>query len=134
MTSFQTDDLIRVTVRVTLRGEGRYLALTDPLPAGLEPLEGWFATTASDLAAQATRTNTNADWRSIWRRGTFDHVDKYYDRVVAFATRLGSGRQEFLYLARATTAGTFTAAGARVEAMYAPELTGRSAATTVTIK
>jgi uncharacterized protein YfaS (alpha-2-macroglobulin family) len=39
-----------------------------------------------------------------------------------------------LWLLRATTAGTFSAAGARVEAMYAPEVTGRSEAVTVTVK
>ena len=53
---------------------------------------------------------------------------------IAFATRLASGRHEFSYLVRATTAGTFQAAGARVEAMYAPELGGRSQAATVTVK
>jgi uncharacterized protein YfaS (alpha-2-macroglobulin family) len=133
-TSFAKGDLVRVTVALTLRGEGRYLALTDPLPAGFEPLEGWFQTTASDLARQATVINRGGDWFSAWRRGTFDHVEKHDDRVVGFATRLGSGRHEFTYLVRATTAGTFTAAGARVEAMYAPELTGKSAASTVTVK
>jgi uncharacterized protein YfaS (alpha-2-macroglobulin family) len=135
MTTFEAGDLIRVTVAVTLRGEGRYLALTDPLPAGLEPLDGWFQTTASDLGRVATRmTGQGSDWLARWRRGTFDHVEKHDDRVVAFATRLGSGRHEFSYLVRATTSGTFTAAGARVEAMYAPEVTGRSAASTITVK
>jgi uncharacterized protein YfaS (alpha-2-macroglobulin family) len=133
-TSFAAGDLIRVTVTLTLRGEGRYLALTDPLPAAFEPLEGWFQTTASDLGRQATRVNQGNDWLSMWRRGTFDHVEKHDDRVVGVATRLGSGRHEFSYLVRATTAGTFTAAGARVEAMYAPELSGRSGATTVVVR
>lgn len=59
---------------------------------------------------------------------------RWDDRVVAFATRLGSGRHEFSYVVRATTAGSFQAAGARLEAMYAPELGGRSEATTVTIR
>ena len=54
--------------------------------------------------------------------------------TVRVATRLGSGRHEFSYLVRATTAGTFHAPGARLEAMYAPELEGRSQATTVTVK
>jgi uncharacterized protein YfaS (alpha-2-macroglobulin family) len=133
-TAFNAGDLIRVTVTVTLRGEGRYLALTDPLPAGFEPLEGWFQTTASDLARAATRTDTGQNWLSSWRRGDFDHVEKHDDRVVAFATRLGSGRHEFSYLARATTAGAFGVPGARVEAMYAPELGGRSQAAAVTVR
>ena len=119
---------------MTIRGEGRFLALTDPLPAGFEPIEGWFQTTARDLAREATRSRATTDWLSQWRRGTFDHVEKHDDRVQAFATRLASGRHEFTYLVRATTAGTFQAAGARVEAMYAPELGGRSQAATVTVK
>ena len=133
-TTFAPGDLISVKVTVTLRGEGRYLALTDPLPAGFEPLEGWFETTASDLARQATRTSAGDNWRSWLRDGGFDHVEKHDDRVVAFATRLGSGRHEFSYLVRATTAGTFGAGGARVEAMYAPELSGRSQAATVIVR
>ena len=132
-TSFSAGDLVRVRVAVTIRGEGRFLALTDPVPAGFEPVDGWFQTTAGDLARDATR-HGDADWLSRWRRGTFDHIEKHDDRVLAFATRLGSGRHEFTYLVRATTAGTFHAAGARVEAMYAPELTGRSQAATVTVK
>jgi alpha-2-macroglobulin len=131
--AFDAGDLIRVTTTVTLRGEGRYLALTDPLPAGVEAIDSWLQTTASDLARDATRV-TGSDWMSWWRRGTFDHVEKHDDRIVAFATRLGSGRHEFSYLVRATTAGTFHAAGARLEAMYAPELEGRSEAVTLTIK
>jgi len=118
---------------VRLRGEGRYLALTDPLPAGVEPIDGWLQTTARDLAEEATR-ETESGWASWWRRGTFNHVDRHDDRIVAFATRLGSGRHEFSYLVRATTAGTFHAAGTRLEAMYAPELGGRSRAATLTIK
>jgi uncharacterized protein YfaS (alpha-2-macroglobulin family) len=53
---------------------------------------------------------------------------------MAFATRLGPGVHEFSYLVRATTSGTFDAPGARVEAMYAPELIGRSEAGTITVK
>ena len=132
-TSFDAGDLIRVTVAVTLRGEGRYLALTDPLPAGVEPIDGWLQTTARDFAEDATRER-DGDRASWWRRSTFDHVEKHDDRVVAFATRLGSGRHEFSHVVRATMAGTFHAAGARLEAMYAPELGGGSEAATVTIR
>ena len=133
-TSFSAGDLIRVTVAVTIRGEGRYLALTDPLPAGFEPIDALLHTTARDLALEATRGNDDEDWWALWRRGGFDHVEKHDDRVLAFATRLGSGRHEFSYLVRATTAGTFGVGGARLEAMYAPELEGKSQAATITVK
>lgn len=63
-----------------------------------------------------------------------DHIERHDDRVLAFATHLGAGLHELTYLVRATTAGTFYAPGARAEAMYAPEVNGRSAGTTVTVK
>ena len=87
-----------------------------------------------DAGGDVTRTDADDDWRAWWRGGYFDHVEKHDDRVLAFATRLGSGRHEFSYLVRATTAGTFDAGGATVEAMYAPEVNGRSAAATITVK
>lgn len=131
-TTFNAGDVIRVTVAVTLRGEGRFLALTDPLPAGLEPLEDWNLTVESDLARNATQERYGKDAR--WHGDSFDHVEKRDDRILAFASGLESGRHEFSYLVRATTAGTFTAPGATLEAMYAPEVVGRSQAVTVTIK
>ena len=122
----------RVIAQRDAAGRGAILALTDPFPAGFEPLDGLLQTTASDLARQATRTSGTNDWLTWWRRGTFDHVEKHDDRVVAFDAS-GTGRHEF-HIWRATTAGTFGAAGARVEAMYTPELTGRSAAAMVQIR
>ena len=54
--------------------------------------------------------------------------------AVTAAGLAAAARHEFSFLVRATTAGTFGAAGARVEAMYAPELEGRSQAATVTVR
>ena len=118
------------------RDETRYLAVSDALPGGFEPIEGWFQTTAPDLARVATVTGGGGDrdWLARLRRGGFDHVEKHDDRVLAFATRLGAGRHEFSYLVRATTAGQFLAPGTRAEEMYAPEVTGRAAAATVTVR
>ena len=64
----------------------------------------------------------------------FDHVEKGDDQVRLFAMRLGEGRHEFSYLVRATTGGTFQAAGAWAEQMYAPEVFGRTATITVVVK
>lgn len=133
-TSFADGDLIRVTLTVSIPHEGRFLAFTDPLPAGFEAVDGTLKTTASDLARVATTQSSGADGWAWWRRGGFEHVEKHDDRVVAFATRLAAGRHEFTYLARATTAGTFSAPGASGEAMYAPEIMGRSVPVTVTIR
>jgi uncharacterized protein YfaS (alpha-2-macroglobulin family) len=131
---FESDDLVRVTVTITLPREGRYIALTDLMPAGFEPVDASLRTTATDLASQSTSQDSTANWLSWWRRGGFDHVEKHDDRVVAFATRLAAGPHEFSYLVRATTRGTFTAPGAQAEEMYAPEVKGRSAAVVVQIR
>ena len=133
-TDFSSDDLVRVTLTITLPREGRYIALTDLMPAGFEPVDANLRTTATDLAAQATSQDTSANWLLWWRRGGFDHVEKHDDRVVAFATRLAAGAHEFSYLVRATTSGTFTAPGAQAEEMYAPEVKGRSAAAVIRIR
>src|SRR5439155_19735131 len=128
-TSFGAGDLVRVTLSFDLPKERRFVAVTDPVPAGFEPVESWFATTASDLA-RATDQQDEGErprWDDIWRRGTFDHVERHDDRVLLFATRLSEGHHEFSYIVRATTAGAFQAAPARAEEMYEPDVSGRTA-------
>ncbi len=49
-TTYKAGDLIRVTLSFELTKERRFVAVTDPLPAGFEPVESWFATTAASLA------------------------------------------------------------------------------------
>jgi uncharacterized protein YfaS (alpha-2-macroglobulin family) len=133
-TTFNAGDLVRVTLAVTLPKERRFVAVSDMLPAGFEAVDGWFRTTAGDLARDASQQPSNTSWIEYWRRGGFEHVEKHDDRVLLFATRLSEGRHEFSYLVRATTSGTFQAAGTWAEEMYAPEVNGRTAAATVVIK
>jgi hypothetical protein len=133
-TAFTRGDIVRVTVSVWVPHEGRFLAITDPLPAGLEAIDGALNTTARDLGRESTRQSSDGSWLDWWRRGGFQHVEKHDDRVVAYATRLAPGRHEFSYLARAMTSGTFETAGTWGEAMYAPEITGRAGSTTVVVR
>ena len=134
-TSYQAGDLVRITLTFMLTKERRYVAVTDPLPAGFEPVESWFATTAASLANQQDTQGQESDsWFTWWQRGGFDHVERHDDRVQLFATRLSEGRHEFSYVVRATTAGTFRTAPARAEEMYEPEVFGRTATTVVEVK
>jgi uncharacterized protein YfaS (alpha-2-macroglobulin family) len=132
-TRFQAGQLVTVTLTFDLPKERRYVAVTDPLPAGLEPVESWFATTAADLAAGPEDAETKDAW-DWWERGGFDRVERHDDRVLLFATRLSAGRHVFSYLARATTAGRFVVAPARAEEMYEPEVFGRTAATILEVQ
>ncbi|HJZ74931.1 MAG TPA: Ig-like domain-containing protein [Vicinamibacterales bacterium] len=135
-TSVKAGDLVRVTLSFDLPKERRYVAVTDPVPAGFEPVESWFNTTAADVAKQTEEqegTDTPS-WEDVWKRGTFDRVERHDDRVLLFATRLAGGHHEFSYIVRATTAGSFLVAPAQVEEMYAPEISGRTATATIEVK
>jgi uncharacterized protein YfaS (alpha-2-macroglobulin family) len=137
-TTYAAGDLVRVTLTFRLTKERRYVAVADPLPAGFEAVESWFATTARDLAGEQDR-QTNAagdaqDWRNWWRYSGFDHVERHDDRIQLFATRLGEGVHEFSYIVRATTAGTFRTAPTRAEEMYEPEVFGRTSTTMIDVK
>jgi uncharacterized protein YfaS (alpha-2-macroglobulin family) len=133
--TFKAGDLIKVTLRIGNTKERYFVAVTDPIPAGTEPVESWFATTATDLAeAQRNNESQNNDWMAWWQHGGFEHVERHDDHVSLFATRLSEGPHEFSYMIRATTAGTFLTAPTYVEEMYEPEVFGRTASEVVEVK
>lgn len=133
--SFQAGDLVRVVLEFDLTKERRWVAVTDPIPAGFEPVESWFATTSRELAQdQEAQESQQGDWTAWWKGGGFDHVERHDDRVLLFATRLSEGRHAFTYVCRATTAGTFRTAPAHAEEMYEPEVFGRTATDVVEVK
>jgi hypothetical protein len=135
-TSYAAGDLIRVTLELRLPKERRWVAVTDPLPAGFEPVESWFATTALDLRNEQRygEEAEEQDWMTSWRKGGFDHIERHDDRVNLFATRLSEGTHVFSYVVRATTAGNFIASPVHAEEMYEPEVFGRSKADLVEVK
>jgi uncharacterized protein YfaS (alpha-2-macroglobulin family) len=141
-TTYQAGDLVRVTLTFRLTKERRFVAVTDPLPAGFEPVESWFDTTARTLANSGRQTSSRDidagdgedSWMSWWRNGGFDHVERHDDRVQLFATRLSEGTHEFSYVVRATTAGSFRTAPAHAEEMYAPEVFGRTSSAVIEVK
>jgi hypothetical protein len=141
-TTYQAGDLVRVTLTLRLTQERRFVAVTDPLPAGFEPVETWFDTTAQRLRGSTRQSSSRElaaedgedSWMTWWQNGGFDHVERHDDRVLLFATRLAEGLHEFSYVVRATTAGTFRTAPAHAEEMYQPEVFGRTATTTIEVK
>jgi alpha-2-macroglobulin len=131
--AFKAGDLVRVTLTLVVPKERRYVAVTDPLPAGFEAVETLFATTAADLARDHVAGEEGGDWTAWWMRGGFDRVERHDDRVLLFATRLAEGEHVFSYVARATTAGRFRTAPAHAEEMYEPEVFGRTPTDSVTV-
>ncbi|HSP14503.1 MAG TPA: MG2 domain-containing protein [Thermoanaerobaculia bacterium] len=132
-TSFTAGDLIEVTLQIRNTKERRFVAVSDPIPAGTEPVETAFQTTASDVGEEQRSNDTTSFW-TWWERGGFDHFERHDDRVDVFATRLSEGDHQYKYLLRATTAGTFIASPTHAEEMYEPEVFGRTATMEVEVK
>jgi uncharacterized protein YfaS (alpha-2-macroglobulin family) len=136
----------RVRVRLTMVAPSRryHVALVDPLPAGLEPLNPALAVTGTvpgDGGSDVTpigapglggpRLPGHWWW---WSRPWFDHQNLRDDRVEAFSALLWEGVHTYRYVARATTPGTFVVPPPKAEEMYAPETFGRGATDRVIIE
>jgi alpha-2-macroglobulin len=118
--------LYRLAVTVTTHQARLFVACDVPLPSGLEGVDRSLATEAQ--LNERTRVSSEGCWWRGFRR--FEIRD---DRLVWFADELAAGRHELVAVVRATSAGTFTWPGARSEAMYEPEVCGRSAGGTVIV-
>jgi uncharacterized protein YfaS (alpha-2-macroglobulin family) len=135
--SWEIDAGATVRVRVTMVADARRtnVALVDPLPAGLEPLNPSLAVTSTippeeiDESGDGPVENQPRFWWWNW----FEHQNLRDDRAEAFTTYLDGGTYEYSYVARATTPGTYVVPPTRAEEMYAPEVFGRSATDTVVI-
>ncbi len=113
-----------VTVRITVTSDAdrRWIALVDPLPAGLEPMNTRLAGTVDTGASpQPTGTSGPSSW-------SWDYQEMRDDEVRWFADGLPKGTYVLTYKARATIDGAFVAPSAHVEAMYDPSVAGRTAA------
>jgi alpha-2-macroglobulin len=131
MGKVKAGDIVTVQLVVNASDMHKWIALVDPLPAGFEALEAKLASGGADAMPSVTKDNSDpwGRWDVLW-----DHQDMHDDRVEWFADVMRSGRYTVTYRARATIAGTFFAAPAHVEAMYAPEVNGRSESTVVTVE
>ena len=113
---------VRVTVTVVATTRRYHVAVSDPLPAGLEPE---FAQTSPVIYPPG------GWWRGWW--SGWEHTNLRDDRGEAFTSLLWEGVHTFTYTTRATTPGTFVVPPAKAEEMYSPETFGRSAGTKVQI-
>ncbi len=131
----QVGDLVKVRLTLVAPSARRYVAVEDPLPAGLEIVNTSFETAGRQLGAEVDQENKDQEDDGWWYPSySFDHIEQRDDRVLLFADVLDSGVFNHTYMARATTPGTFAAPAARAEEMYAPRVYGRSQATSLTIE
>lgn len=119
----------KVRVRVSMVAPTRryHVALVDPIPAGLEPMNPALAVTGEipkDPKVNEASANQSRYW--YWSRTWYEHQNMRDERVEAFTSLLWDGVWDYTYVARATTPGTFVVPPAKAEEMYSPETFGRS--------
>ena len=130
---------VRVTTSMVADARRTHVALIDPLPAGLEPMNPALVTSQTtpppdtdDGSGDAIGEAFGSTWAPWWN--WFEHQNLRDDRAEAFATVLDAGTYEYSYIARATTPGTFVVPPARAEEIYAPDVFGRSASDLVVVE
>jgi uncharacterized protein YfaS (alpha-2-macroglobulin family) len=119
----------KVRVKLSLYAPARryHVALTDPLPAGLEALNPSLAVT--EFVPQESRVEEGGRsgrrgwwwWSGVW----YEHQNLRDERAEAFTSLLWEGVYTYAYTARATTPGTFVVPPPKAEEMYHPETFGR---------
>ncbi len=123
----------RVRVRLTLVADNRryHVALVDPLPAGLEPINPALAVSQS-VPEDPDALNGSLPWWWWWQ--WYDHQNVRDERVEAFSSLLWEGVYTYDYVARATTPGTFITPPTKAEEMYSPDVFGRSSSDLVIVE
>jgi hypothetical protein len=114
-------DVVQVELELRSERAVRMVAVSDPMPAGLEPLDPDLS---SGRVAGCEACNDSAG---------FDHLRRHDDRIEGFAEWLPRGTHTLRYLLRATTTGSFSAPGATAELMYLRDVYGRSSVGRVTV-
>ncbi len=136
-------DLVRVTLRIVVPEERRFVVVDDPLPAGLEVVNFNL-----DTATQRWRSAGNgygddddqgtrgeADWGDVaWWENPFYHREDRDDRVVLSADVLQAGLYRYEYVVRAVTPGRYVVPPTHAEEMYSKENFGRTEAVTFTVR
>ena len=118
-----------VTITVSTTQDRRFIVLQDYLPAGFEVVDFTLATegeeeTSSDDEDEDKAANPYAEYFS---GNPFFRQEIYDDSIAAFADYLPAGTYKFKYTVNASVQGSFKVPPAWVNAMYEPEVYGRTA-------
>ncbi|MBM4344653.1 MAG: hypothetical protein FJ100_14910 [Deltaproteobacteria bacterium] len=122
---------VRVHVDMVAPARRYHVALVDPMPAGLEAING-------DLLGSEpppdTKPQASGSARRWWWGRWYEHDNLRDERAEAFTSLLWEGEWQYVYLCRATTPGRFVVPPAKAEEMYSPEVFGRSGVDFVVVR
>ncbi|MCS7211473.1 MAG: MG2 domain-containing protein [Chloroherpetonaceae bacterium] len=118
-------DIVKITLQIAVPEELHYVAVNDPLAAGLEAINPTL-NTSPRLPQESSYTEEESEAAPDAPLYSFDFIELRDDRVTLFAERLRAGIHTYTYYARATTYGSFVMPPSYGEEMYAPEVYGRT--------
>lgn len=135
----------KVKVKLTMVAKSRryHVALVDPLPAGLEPLNPALKTTEtlpneSSQMGVIGASGFGGPGRGMkwgwWWGNWYEHENLRDERVEAFTSLLWEGVHTYTYFARATTPGQYVVPPTKAEEMYMPETFGRASSEKVIVE
>jgi len=122
---------VRVRIQMVTTNRRHNVALVDNLPAGFEAINPALAISAPVSAVENPVARPYGWW---WYSTWYEHQNLRDSRAEAFTTVLWDGVYDYVYIARATTPGTFVAPPAKAEEMYTPEVFGHSGSDIVVIE
>ncbi len=130
ITQIQRGQLVRVRLTMVVPDALHYIVIDDPLPAGLEAIDASI-TTDTTVPTKYTVQDYNERGFGWWY---FTHTELRDEKVVLSADYLPAGTYVYTYLARASTAGAFNVIPPTASEFYFPDVGGRGAGSTFTVK
>jgi uncharacterized protein YfaS (alpha-2-macroglobulin family) len=135
-------DVVRVSLEIGLRDPTRssyyhdgfqYLALEDPVPAGLVPINPVLKTKGASAEQDRPERDSERNYSDSGTDFKPDFWEFRDDGVRVFMNRAWSGTYHYSYLARAVAEGEFWMRGSRIALMYDSDVFGRTPGQTVKI-
>lgn len=128
-------DLVLVDLVVVTPKSRTFVAIDDPLPAGFEAVDSRLSTTSprlQGLAGPQMSEDDSAMERA--ERSAYYTEEVRDDRVLFFVDSMPPGVFRYRYLARATARGSFVVPPTQASEMYAPEVFGRTGASSLVVE
>lgn len=123
---FSVQGTYKTKLTITVPEDRNAVAISSPLPAGLEPIDFTVQTNQQQLQGEINQPKEGDEyywWNPLWY---FNHTEFRDDEIFLFADYLPAGVYEYEYLTRATTAGKFRMRPAHAWEMYYPETFGQT--------
>lgn len=126
-------DLVRVDLYLSLPAARNFVAVNDPVPGGLEPVNRELATSSQVDADKGDFEAAGGSWFfkfHDWEgynvsRWSFYHEEIRHDSVRFYSDYLSPGNYHLSYTAQAIAEGKFTIMPTLAEEMYDPDVYGK---------